>query len=376
MMKKILFLLPIIAFLACKGDISEKNLTVEPVIIKPEYAKGFEIIDYSAFKILHVINPWPEANTSMKYLMIHKNQDVPKNIDFDAVIEIPLKKVVVTSTTHIPALEALGVEEKLVGFPDTKYISSEKTRALINKGKIRELGKNESINTEVLLSLTPNAVIGFAVNGDNKTFNTIQKAGIPVLYNGDWTESHPLGKAEWITFFGYLFDKETQAKQVFDSITKNYNDAKKLAQQATKSPTVLSGSMYKDVWYAPYGNSWAGRFIADANGSYLWKDTEGSGSISLNIEAVLQKAQHADYWITTAGNTSKEEVEKRNPHYTQFDAFKHNNTFFASKSGITGGLLFYELGPNRPDIILKDLIKIFHPELLPDHELYFYERLK
>lgn len=376
MIKKIFFLLPVIVFLACKNDIQEKKLNQEPTIITPEYAKGFELIDYSAFKVLHVINPWPDANAAMKYLLISEGQAIPENISYDAVITVPLKRVVVTSTTHIPALEALGVENRLVGFPDTKYISSEKTRRLIDKGQIKELGKNESINTEVLLSLTPNAVIGFGVNGDNKTFNTIEKAGIPVLYNGDWTEAHPLGKAEWIKFFGYLFGKEAQAIHAFESITKNYNDAKKLALNASNKPTVLSGSMYKDIWYAPYGNSWAGQFITDANGDYLWKDTSGSGSLSLNIETVLKKAQHADYWITTASNKDKNELRKRNPHYMQFDAFKNNNTFFANKSGITGGLLFYELGPNRPDIILKDLIKIFHPELLPEHELYFYERLK
>jgi iron complex transport system substrate-binding protein len=283
---------------------------------------------------------------------------------------------VVTSTTHIPSLEMLKVDESLIGFPNLDYISSEKTRNRINEGFIKELGKNEDINTESLIDLSPDAVIGFAVDGNNKTFNTVKNTGIPVIYNGDWTETTPLGKAEWIKFFAAFYNKEELANQLFSEIETEYVKAKKLALKASSTPTVLSGAMYKDIWYLPQGKSWAAQFINDANGDYLWKDSEGTGSHSLNLESVLEKGEHAQIWIGPSYYTSLSQLKEAHSVYQQFDAFKNNQVYsFTNKIGETGGLLYYELAPNRPDIVLKDMIKILHPELLPKHNLFFFDLL-
>ena len=171
--------------------------------------------------------------------MIQKNKASKTTLnegDFDGIIMLPIEKMVVTSTTHIPALELLNVENTLVGFPGTNYVSSEKVRARIDNKQIRELGKNEGINTEVLLDLKPNLVIGFGIDGNNKTFETIKKSGIPVIYNGDWVEGSPLAKAEWINFFGVLFNKEKEADSIFNTIEKNYLEAKLLAKQVKNQP--------------------------------------------------------------------------------------------------------------------------------------------
>ncbi|MGB1269109.1 MAG: ABC transporter substrate-binding protein [Flavobacteriaceae bacterium] len=371
----VLFLL---CFISCKEASKTEKKTVSNVSesVELKYAIGFEINKFDGYSTVKLISPWPNADKQFKYLLVEKGVAVPKNIKYDAVVHVPVEKIVVTSTTHIPLLEALGEEQKLVGFPNTKYISSQKTRALIKNNKVAELGENESLNTELLLDLEPNAVIGFAINGNNKTFRTIQNAGIPVLYNAAWLEKHILGRAEWIKFFGCLFQKEKLANTIFNNIEADYNNAKKIATSTNKKPTVLAGAMFKDIWHVPYGNSWAAQFITDAGGNYLWAASKGSGSISLNIESVLDKAQHADYWITLGKETTKNELNNRNVHYKEFDAFKKGNTFIANSTGETGGLLFYELGPNRPDLILKDLISIFHPELLPDHKLTFYNQLQ
>ena len=146
--------------------------------------------------------------------------------DYDAIIVNPVETLVVTSTTHIPALELLNVESSLIGFPGTDYISSEKTRKRIDDKKIRELGKNEGINTEVLLELNPDVVVGFGVDGVNKTFEVIKKADIPVIYNSDWVESSALAKAEWIKFFGVLFNKEKEADSIFNQIESDYISCK------------------------------------------------------------------------------------------------------------------------------------------------------
>lgn len=334
-------------------------------------------MEFDGYKVLQVKNPWPEADKIFTYLLVEEKAKVPEDLEYDHKISIPVEKVVVTSTTHIPSLEALEEENTLIGFPGLDYISSEKTRSRISKDEITELGKNEAINTEVLLSLQPDVVVGFAVNGTNKTFNTIEKAGIPVVFNGDWTEESPLGKAEWIKFFGALFNKTDEAIQLFEEVEKSYLEAKKLAQSSIEKPTVLSGSMYKDQWYVPYGNTWSAQFIKDANAKYIYENTTGSGSMALAFESVLSEAQNADFWIAPGQFKSFNQLNESSVHYNQFEAVKNRNVYtYSNTMGNTGGVLYYELAPNRPDLVLKDLISIFHPDLLPDYQLTFFKPLR
>lgn len=364
------------SLLSCKENVKKVEVsTAIPTVIN--YAKGFQIEALEELTLITITNPWPSADKNFTYALVKDAASV-KNLEgqFDAVVKVPLERAVVTSTTHIPSLEMLDVIETLVGFPSMDYISSEKTRKLISEGKIKEIGKNESINTEILIDLNPQAVIGYGIDGNNPTFNTIEKLGTPVLYNADWTEKHPLGKAEWIKFFGALYGKEKQADSIFSRIESDYLAAQKVAKSATTTPSVLSGAMYKDVWYLPQGDSWAAQFIADANGQYLWANSSGTGSIALNLESVLEKGQAAQVWIGPGQFTSTEQMAEMHRVYTQFDAFKNDNVYsFTTKKGATGGVLYYELAPNRPDIVLKDIIKILHPELLPEHELFFFSKI-
>ncbi|NND62572.1 MAG: ABC transporter substrate-binding protein [Flavobacteriaceae bacterium] len=378
-MQKQLFLLFIsLSFFGCK-EIQESPSIVQPTenSINIDYAKGFQIDTKNGFKVLTVSNPWPGSDKQYKYALV-TDSTLAETIDgYDAVVKVPLSNIVVTSTTHIPSLEMLEVDDKLVGFPNLNYVSSEKIRQRIDASEIRELGKNEDINTEVLIEMSPELVVTFAVEGGNKTVSTIQKTDIPVMYNSDWTEVHPLGKAEWIKFFGVLFGKEVKADSIFNQIEKDYNNAKELAAAASKSPTVLSGAMYKDIWYLPQGDSWAAKFIEDANGDYLWKESEGVGSLSLNLESVLEKGENAEYWIGPGQFISLNQLAEAHDVYEQFKAYETGEVYtFTANKGATGGVIYYELAPNRPDLVLKDMVKILHPELLPDYELYFFRKLE
>lgn len=377
-MKNLFFVLSLFIIVSCNDQ--EKKKT-EPKIAQAEevvidYAKGFSITNYKNYKIIKVKSPWPKAENEFTYVLAEKGVELPKELSYDERVTIPVEKMVVTSTTHIPSLESLEVEHTLVGFPNTEFISSEKTRALIDGGKVKELGKNEAINTEVLLDIHPDVVIGFAMESGNKTFNTIQKSGIPVVYNGDWVEADPLGKAEWIKFFGAFYNKEELALGIFSDIETSYNEAKKIAANAKEQPSVLCGSMYKDVWYLPYGDSWQAKFIKDANANYIYSDTQGSGSISMAFESVLEKAQNAEFWIAPGSFTTYETMSNSSTHYEKFEAFQQKQMYsFAGVKGETGGVLYYEIAPNRPDLVLKDLIKIFHPDLLTDYESTFFKPL-
>ncbi len=374
------FVLTIVLF-NCKNKPANNVLeTIKGKQLNIKYAKGFSVIEYENYKILEIKKPWPKAEKVYKYIIINKENAAKTSFiqdEYEAIIINPIQKVVVTSTTHIPALELLNKEKTLVGFPGIDYISSEKTRTRIDNGDIRELGKNEGINTEVLLALQPDVVIGFGINGNNRTFETIKKSGIPVIYNGDWVEESPLAKAEWIKLFGVLFNKEKEADSIFNTIDKNYLEAKKIVKNAKTNPSILSGAMHKDIWCLPNGTSTEAQILKDAQTNYLWKDSKGTGSLSLNFETVYTKAKNADIWLSPSNYSSLEALKNGNTHHTMFKAFQNKNIYsFTNTTGKSGGVLYYELGLTRPDLVLKDLIKICHPELLKNYDLYFFKRLE
>ena len=378
-MQKILFIaLLFLFFISCKEQKDDKILTNHSKYSTSiNYAKGFDIAYRDGYKVITVKNIWPGSEKEFRYALIKKGHLLEMPESYDEIITIPINEIVVTSTTHIPSLEMLEVDTTLVGFPSLDYISSQKTRKRINQGFIKELGKNEDLNTESLLDLNPDVIVGFAIDNHDKTLKTIKKTGIPLVYNGDWTESSPLAKAEWIKFFAAFYDKDTLANRLFSNIENEYLNAKKIAFNAKSKPTVLSGAMYKDIWYLPQGKSWAAQFIADANGDYLWKETKGTGSHSLSLESVLEKAEHAEIWIGPSYYTNLVQLKKAHAVYQHFDSFKNKKVYsFTNKVGDTGGLIYFELAPNRPDIVLKDIIKILHPELLPNHKFYFFDQLE
>lgn len=362
-------------FVQCKQENKSASETLTLNEIK--YAKGFSIENHDDYTIITVKNPWPKATKTYKYICIKKNAVIPDSLQKYVSISIPIKKIVVTSTTHIPSLEMLNEEHSLVGFPDLNLISSEKVRALIDAQKIKELGQNQSLNTEVTIDLQPDAIIGYGLDNNNPALDNLEKSGLKVLLNGDWNEQTPLGKAEWIKFFGVLFDKQQKANELFSKIENDYLKTIEIAKHATTTPTVLAGDIFEGKWYLPSGTSWGSLILKDANSNYLWASTTGTGSLSLSFETVFDKANNADFWITSGQFSTLQQMENTNPHYKEFKAFKIKNVYsFAAKKGKTGGSIYYELGQNRPDIVIKDIVKILHPELLIGYKPFFFEKLK
>ena len=202
MQKSLLVLYLFFILISCQ-EVKKSTSLVQDVNrnSKIEFAKGFDITYHKGYKVITLKNAWPGTEKVFTYALVDKGIILDSLEKYDAIVKVPINEIVVTSTTHIPSLEMLGVNNTLIGFPNLDYISSEKTRKRINNGLITELGKNEDINTEVLIDLNPDLVVGFAVDGNNYTLTTIKKTGIPVVYNSDWTEINPLGKAEWIKFF-------------------------------------------------------------------------------------------------------------------------------------------------------------------------------
>ena len=371
----LLYLSVFFFFIQCKqketANITDVNLNT----IK--YAKGFSIVNYEGYSVVKVSNPWPNANKTYTYILKNREGIVPDSLKKYSTISVPIQTIVATSTTHIPSLEMLSEEKTLVGFPHLDYISSPKVRNLIDAGKVKELGTNQTLNTEVLIDLQPDIIIGYGIDNTNPTLDNLQKSGLKVMLNGDWNEETPLGKAEWIKFFGALYGKQKQAGELFTKIEKEYLKTIEIAKKAQTKPTILIGDMFEDKWYLPKGSSWGCLLLKEANSNYLWQETKGTGSLALSFETVFEKAKDADFWITSGQFSTLKEMTDANPHYDQFKAFENKNVYsFSAKKGKTGGILYYELAPNRPDIVLKDIVKILHPELLAGYQPFFFEKLQ
>ncbi|GIZ08451.1 ABC transporter substrate-binding protein [Flavobacterium sp. UMI-01] len=357
-----------------KEDVSSVTQSVTTNQIK--YATSLAIYENKDFSIVKIITPWPNATEDLTYILKEKQGHVPDSLTKYPIITVPLTSIVVTSTTIIPYLELLDASEKLVGFPNTDYISSPKTRERIDKGWVKNLGQNEKLNMEQLIDLAPDLIVTFSMDNHNPMIENLEKSGLKTLVQADWMEQTPLGKAEWIKLYGALLGKKREAKKEFDQIVQNYQEAVKLADTKGVKKSVMYGSMYQDQWFVAKGNSWVAQFINDAQGNYLWADTQGSGSLSLSFETVLDKAKNAQVWVATSSFKTLKEMTDANPHYAQFKAYQQKEVYtFEGKLGATGGTVYYELAPSRPDLVLKDYIKMLHPELLPNYTFTFAQKL-
>ena len=327
--------------------------------------------------LIHVNKPYQKAKKGFTYLITDQKTKISPKDSIDEVVYQPVDSLICTSTTHIPSLKNLDILDRLIGFPGTDMISTPEARKRIKNQQVEELGNNGQLNTEKVISLQPDVVVGFAVSSTNESLDKINSFGIPVIYNSDWLEQHPLGKAEWIKFFGVLSGQYERSEQFFNEIQTAYNRLKNKAQKTKRSPQVIAGAMLNDQWYLPYGSSWQAQFIKDANADYVYGYTKGKGSIAVSFEKVFDKAKDAEYWIAPAQYSRYKVMKEDNRHYAEFKAFQNKNIFgFAGTKGESGGVLYYEQAPNRPDLVLKDLINIFHPELMDNYENHFFKPLR
>lgn len=362
---------------SCKSEIQPEDASLISKTNSVDFATGLSIQAFENFTLIEVKNPWPNAKESFKYLAVKNQTNIPDSLSNIPQISVPLKSIIVSSTTHIPSLEMLGVGDKLKAFPNCDYISSQTMRTRINKGEIQELGPFNAMNMERILELQPNLFMAHGIDNNNPQLEQLKKSGISVLLNGDWNETSALGKAEWIKLFGVLFCKENEAEKLFNNIVSEYESVSEKVKNVSKKPTVFSGALYQNKWILPKGDSWGAQLIKDAGGEYLWANESGLGSLSLSFESVLEKAENADIWIGPGEFTSFDEMKKEHSGYAQFAAFKNKKIYsFSIKKGEKGGVLYYELAPNRPDLVLKDLAKICHPDLFKTHEFVFFQPLQ
>jgi iron complex transport system substrate-binding protein len=379
-------LLSLLPFVSCRqggrkeGPASVPSGGNENVLTKAtiQYAHGFSIDYHDHFKLVRVLNKLASGMDTLRYLLVQDGYPVPSGYPGTQLIHIPVKTIVGMSSMHVALADFAGVADRITGMGSLAYISSPEVRKNAKAGKVAEVGLDGNMNNELIISMNPGVLIAMG-NPDAGfgRYKTLTDAGIPVLLNAEWLESTPLGRAEWVKLMAALVNKEDLVNKKFDSIAQAYNALARLGSGATGKPHVIIGIPFKDSWYVPAGESYMGRFLRDAGAGYKWADSKGTGSLSLNFEAVAPEALTADYWLNVGYVDSKKDIVAKDPRYGAFRSFLTDKVYNNNKlTNDQGSNDYWESGGVNPQLVLADMIKILHPELLPGHQLVYYKQLK
>jgi len=363
------------------GNTSEKEQSLtfssETEEIEVKYAKNFKVKYFEDYKLVTITKVFQDSNETLEYVLLHAGKKPPKNFKKEQIIQIPVQSLITLSSTHVALADVLDVTKTIIGNSNNNIITSGKLPDRIKAEKVAEVGRGNQLNRELIIALQPDILMMSGVYAS--VYNKYQEAlsgSTNILVNTEWMEEHPLARAEWIKFLALFYNKEKLANQKFKKIESDYLRIKKLAQNVHRKPTVFGGLPHKNTWYVARGNSYVAKFLKDAGADYIWKDIEGVGSYPLDFERVFEKAYQCDYWLNVGVAKSKEQMLNQDSRYAQFDAFQndavYNNNAQVNKQG---GNDYWMTGLVNPHIVLADLVKIFHPQLLPEHKLFYYKKI-
>ena len=378
-MKKYLYLTALLAFslVSCNGG---KQQTVTPVEqsdsvheqVSLKYAQGIKL-NYQGNTCLVTMQD-PEDNKVLDYrfALVKRGEDaqIPEGY---TRIDLPVRNTICMTSLQLSNFIKLNELEHVVGITSTKHLFNEEVHQRIKDGKIQKIGIEGNFDNEVILGINPDIIMisPFKRGG----FDALKDAGIPLIPHLGYKELTPLGQAEWIKFVGLLLGEEKKATEMFDEIEKKYNDLKSLAQNVDSRPTVFSGELHGGNWYVVGGRSFLAQLFKDAGADYIFKDDNSTGGVNLEYELVYAKAAHAQYWRilnSHKGTFTYDALRESDARYGDFDACKNQGVIYCNMTKTP----FYESMPVEPHLILADFLKIFHPELVPEHTPKYYSLLK
>jgi iron complex transport system substrate-binding protein len=353
-------------------------LFVSVCFAEVRYAQNFtlETISDGVYEIT-VCNAWKDSQKVFRYRLIREGLDFPTSEDDVKVIRIPVKRVIALSTTYISSIDVLGESDSLIGVGAFKHINSPSILRRIETGAVMELGNGSSINIEKIVASEPDVVFATALGNGNEIHPVLDRFGVFAALSSAWLETSGLGRAEWIKFYAAFYDKLDRAESYFDSIENDYNALCALTFSTQHRPTVLCNAPWGGTWYVPGGNSYVANMIKDAGGNFLWRDNPTIGSIPLDYESVYLRGMEADFWINTMQFDSLEALCMSDERFRKFRSVVNQLVFNNTRRlNAHGGNDIWERGVVHPEEILADLIAILHPELLPDHEWVYYQKLQ
>jgi iron complex transport system substrate-binding protein len=378
--KIILIAISLIPIPGCYNDTSVLRKRGPASSVNVRYAGRFAMEKKDGLTVITILNPWQGArNISQVYFLAGKGEKLPPGYDTSHVIRTPVKRVIAMSTTYLSMVSALGETDRIIGISGSSLLYDDNLREAVKRGKIADVGYDDNLNMEMIIRLKPDLVMVYGVGGESSgTIGKLKDLGIRVMINADYLEDDPLGKTEWIKVFGALFSKEKEADSIFSSITAKYDSIKTcVAGSSDSKPSVMLGLPWKDTWYISPGNSYMGRLISDAGGNYIWKETKSETSLPYGLENVWMKAMNADFWLNISTVSDRGEILVVDNRLGDLPAFKKGNLFNNNnRVAKYGGNDYWESGAMKPQIILKDIASILHPELFSGYEYYYFRKVR
>ena len=358
--------------------VSNKKTSLEAFnqdIYTPEYASGFKILgaDNVQSTLIQVLNPWQGAkDVEMSYFISRNGEQAPAGFT-GPTIPAGAKQIVCMSSSYIAMLDALGQADRIVAVSGIDYVSN--PYIIAHKDSIKDMGPE--MNYELLLGLKPDVVLLYGI-GDAQTAVTdkLKELSIPYMYVGEYLEESPLGKAEWMVALSELTDSREKGIEIFSEIPKRYQTLKDLTASVEQRPTVMFNTPWNDSWIMPSTKSYMAQLVNDAGADYIYKENTSNSSAPIGLETAYGLIQKADYWINVGMASTLDELKAVNPKFTDAKSVREKTAYNNNlRLTATGGNEYWESAVVRPDIVLRDLIHIFHPELVSD-SLYYYRHLE
>jgi iron complex transport system substrate-binding protein len=375
--KNLLLLLAIILLItACVKTDKKANQKTDgcKTGTKINYAKGFKIEHYTDYTKIVVRNPWDTTRTLETYILIDRNKPIPKKLPQGSIVRVPVERVATCSAIFAGEYKQLGDIRKIVAVSEPEYVYIPEITEGVANGKITNLGMNTSLNAEKLIASKTDILVVSPF--EESMHDRFKKVGVCVVKDASYMEESPLGRTEWIKFEAAFLGKDSLANAIFATIEKRYNDLCTKVKATKDRPTVFNDKKTGDTWYVAGGKSYMGNFMKDAGAEYIWKDLKNTGSLPFSFEKVFAKAINAQFWLIKYNNIQSNmtlaQLGDEYELYKNFAAYKTGNVF-AVNSGITA---FYEKAPLEPDVVLSDLVSIFHPKILPGYKPKYYLKLK
>ena len=381
LMKRILLLLSCVAAVCMTGCGSRQSRPVvaDRLVYQPEYATGFVIMgsDSARSVIIRSYNPWQGADSVVSELFVRRgDEDVPEGFA-GQVLEGDASRVVTMSSTHIAMLDAIGRADVVKGVSGLDYVSTPYIQQ--RRDSVADVGSDGSVNYELLLSLRPDLVLLYGVNGASAMEDKLRELGVPFMYVGDYVEQSPLGKTEWVVAMAEITGNRRAGEEYVRKISCAYDSLRgKVARQVTHRPLVMVNTPYSDQWFMPSDKSCLVSLISDAGGEYIYKKNHGNASVPVGIEEAYLLASEADVWINTGQARSLADIRRDCHRFMNIGCVQNGQVYNDNRRSTPGGGNdVYESGAVRPDLVLRDLVGIFHSELLPDSVGFvYYQKLK
>ena len=350
--------------------VKEKVDTVSRIHIK--YAKGFWLEEREGYVVLNIKDPQESSHTHYQYALVPRGSTVqtPKDLP---VVALPVRSAICMTSLQLSNFIKLGAMDRVVGITSTRFLFNKDMQRQVDEGLTRRIGIEGNFDNEVIMSINPDLMLisPFKRGG----YDAVKDIGIPLVPHLGYKEMTPLGQAEWIKFVGLLLGMEDVANREFDRIEQRYNSLKAMVGEVKYRPVVFSGELRGGVWYAVGRKSFLAKLFHDAGADYFLKDDPRSGGVTLDFETVYNQAESADYWRIAnsfAGEYCYEALKAQDERYADFKAFKEKHVVYCNMREKP----FYESMPAEPEVVLADMIRVFHPEILPDHEPVYYDILK